>query len=71
MMDLNQVILILVFANTIAIMFALVMIAIALVRTNTEISKFIDIDMSLKELTKVIEQHSRMLEYLQHSQRHN
>ena len=62
--SLNTVLQVLVFANTIALLLSVVMIAVMLVRMNVEISKFIDIQMSIAELTKVVEQQSRLLEYI-------
>lgn len=62
--NLATIIQVLVFANTIALLLSMVMVAVMLVRMNVEISKFIDIQMSIAELTKVVEQQSRLLEYI-------
>jgi hypothetical protein len=64
MPDLQNTLLVLIFANTIAVIFALVMIAVMLVKINIEISKFTDIKITLAELSKIIEQQSRLLEYI-------
>lgn len=62
--NLATIIQVLVFANTIALLLSMIMVAVMLVRMNVEISKFIDIQMSIAELTKVVEQQSRLLEYI-------
>jgi hypothetical protein len=64
MPDVQNTLLVLIFANTISVIFALTMIAVMLVRMNVEISKFTDIKITLAELSKVIEQQSRLLEYI-------
>ena len=58
------VIAILIFANTIVIIGTLSVIIFALVRMGMETAKFTDIENSFVELTKIIEQQSRLLEFI-------
>lgn len=60
----DSIISILIFANTIVIMLILTSVIFLLVKMNIETAKFTDIESSLGELSKVIEQQSRLLEFI-------
>jgi hypothetical protein len=63
-MTVELVLAILIFANTIVIIATLSVIIFVLVRMGMETAKFTQIENSFVELTKIIDQQSRLLEYI-------
>lgn len=56
----------LVLFNTIFTLMVILFVSYIMLRLNVELSKLVDFDLSIKELTKVMEQQSRALELLWH-----
>jgi hypothetical protein len=63
-MTVELVLAVLIFANTIVIIATLSVIIFVLVRMGMETAKFTDIENSFTELTKIIDQQSRLLEFI-------
>lgn len=63
-MDTQTVLSILIFANTTALLFIVLMVVFGLIKMSVEIAKFAEIQTSLAELAKVIEQQTRLLEFI-------
>jgi hypothetical protein len=63
-MSVDLILSLLVFANTIVIIAVLVVIIFVLIRMSVETAKFVGIDSSFSELTRVVEQQSRLLEFI-------
>jgi hypothetical protein len=63
-MSVELVLAILIFTNTIVIIATLAVIVFALVRMGIETARFAGIDDSFTELTSVVEQQSRLLQYM-------
>jgi hypothetical protein len=62
--NLNTIILLLVLINSIALIFGTGAVSLMLVKLMTQINGLSDFETSLAELTKVIEQQSRLLEFI-------
>jgi hypothetical protein len=63
-MAVELILAVLIFANTIVIIAVLAVIIFVLVRMGMETAKFADIEKSFVELTKIIDQQSRLLEFI-------
>ena len=63
-MTFELVLAILIFTNTIVIIATLSVIIFVLIRMGMETAKFTDIENSFIELTKIIDQQSRLLEFI-------
>jgi len=63
-MTFELILAILIFSNTIVIIATLSVIIFVLIRMGLETAKFTDIENSFIELTKIIDQQSRLLEYI-------
>lgn len=60
----------LVLLNTLITLIVILFVSYTLLRQSIEISKLVDLDLSIKELTKVMEQQSRALELIWRNSTH-